>query len=302
MTTHARVLPNGWQVRSVDGGGVLVVPPQPDLDGVLTHPVGLRSAAVAREGEPVVEIVGSAQTVDSFDTVFVQSGGDFRRYAANPVFLRQHNAEELPLGTAVDWRTENIAVRVRGSRKRVDVPATIFSIRFDVADDPAKDDPWQSVARAYLERYRRGVIRGASIGFRVPIVDGKRSESVVFGHELSAEDRETWGISEMGAVFKRWELVELSAVSVPANEHALATGRSISCTRAEFDALRAEVESLRRQVADRSPSSDPATKPAERAAESAPAEEADPARASGDADEFGRLAAELAKIGRRRAQ
>lgn len=301
MTATPRVLPNGWQIRSVDGGGVLVVPPQPDLDGVLTHPVGLRAAARAKEGEPVVEIVGSAQTVDSFDTVFVQSGGDFRRYSANPVFLRQHDADELPLGTAVDWRTENIAVRVRGSRKRVEVPATVFSIRFDVADDPKNDDPWQSVSRAYLERYRRGVIRGASIGFRVPIVDGKRKDSVVFGHEMTEPERAEFGISEMGAVFKRWELVELSAVSVPANEHALATGRSISCTRQEFDALRAEIESLRRQVADRPPSSAAATKSNE-VAVTTPATEAAPTRASGDADEVGRLAAALSTIGRRRAQ
>ncbi len=232
----------------------------------------------ADPNEPVITIVGNAETADSFDTAFVQKGMDARRFRENPVFLRQHESWELPLGIAEKWWVETIKVRMRGQRKRVDRPATLFQIRFDVADDPEDDDEDQKLARRYLERYRRSMLRGASIRFSIP------PGGAEFADKLSDEEREYYGLSEFGVLFRKWELIELSAVTLPSNEHSLlvrsARGGS-PCTPAEFQRMRTELDALRHEVTElRSLARDDPESSAGESPESAPAEGPDPASAS----------------------
>lgn len=247
MAATARLLPAGWTTRALSTGATVPVPPRPDFTRPLEHVMTVRTfARAAKSGERAapafneIDLVGSAETVDSYDTVFIQSGMDDRRFGANPIFLRQHEGDELPLGTCVDWWNEEIEVRVRGQRKRVAVPATVFRVAFDFGEDPALDDDWQKVARAYHARYMRGVLRGASIRFMVP------PGGAEWGSDMTEEARAQYGISEWGIVFRKWELVELSAVTVPSNEHALA--RSASCNESEIARLAKAVEVLTRHV------------------------------------------------------
>jgi hypothetical protein len=249
MAATARLLPTGWTTRSA-GGVAVPVPPRLDLSLPLNRVVAVRARVPDRRAgdreapdptEPVIDLIGSAETADTYDTCFVQAGLDERRFRENPIFLRQHDSSELPIGRCEDWWREDIEVRIRGQRKRVTVPATVFRVRFDVADDPAQDDDWQKVARAYLERYRRGFLRGASIRFVVP------PGGAQYGDEMDETERARYGISEWGIVFRKWELMELSAVTLPSNEHALARSDG-SCIESDLTRLRSDVEALRRQV------------------------------------------------------
>lgn len=246
----ARLLPPGWTTRSVAGVSV-PVPPRLDLSAPLDRVVAVRARVPDRRAggreapgadEPVIDLIGSAETADSYDTCFVQAGMDDRRFRENPIFLRQHSSGELPIGRCEDWWREDIDVRVRGQRKRVTVAATVFRVRFDVADDPAQDDDWQRIARAYLDRYRRGFLRGASIRFSVP------AGGAHYGDDMEEAERAKYGISEWGIVFRKWELMELSAVTLPSNEHALARAAAGSCNESELLALRTDVDALRRQL------------------------------------------------------
>lgn len=247
MVAAARVLPQGWTTRTI-GGTELAIPPRADLSGTLEHvvPVRVLERGTRAEGRAAptfneLDLIGSVQTCDSYGTVFIQSGMDDRRFRENPVFLRAHEDRELPLGTCNDWWLDEIDVRVRGQRKRVSVPCTVFRVAFDFVEDQAANDDWQRVSRAYYDRFKRRVLRGASIRFMVP------PGGAEWGDEMDEAEREEFGISEWGIVFRKWELVELSAVSVPSNEHALARGAG-SCNETEFQRLRSEMEALRRQV------------------------------------------------------
>jgi len=247
MAAVARVLPKGWTTRSI-GGSELAIPPRADLTGTLEHVVSVRVLDRDRRAEgraaPAfneLDLIGSVETVDSYGTVFIQSGMDDRRFRENPVFLRAHRDDELPLGTCVDWWRDEVDVRVRGQRKRVAKPCTVFRVAFDFNEDATKDDDWQNVSRAYASRFERRVLRGASIRFMVP------PGGAEWGDEMDEAEREEFGISEWGIVFRKWELVELSAVSIPSNEHALARSAG-SCNESEFMRLRSDVDALRRQV------------------------------------------------------
>lgn len=245
--------PAGWEFRSIDGVRRLM-PKHDDLDGVQFRPVIQRAARAVEGADNAIEIIGSTEAVDSYGTVFIQRGMQDARFKMNPVFLRQHEANDLPLGLADSWRRETIKVRIRGQRNLREVDATFFRIIFDVADDPADDDPYQMLSRAYLDRYRRGTLRGASIGFQIPDM-----EWVSWGDEMSEEERGRWGLDEYGILFRKWELVELSAVSVPSNPYALA--RSLSCSTRDLEALTLRVNDLEARLATvaqaRTPDTDP---------------------------------------------
>lgn len=222
MTTATR-LPPGWELREVDGVGMLL-PERPSFEtlSALAVPMLVRAQppAEADPSEPVIDLIGSVQTVDEYETVFVQRGMDSSDFDANPVFLRQHAGDEPPLGLIEKHWATTIKARVRRDNKSVqeEVPATTFRVRFDVAEDEADDDAFQARNRAYLGLYRRRVMRAASIRF-API----RGE-VLFGDEMTEKERAKWGITEYGIVFRKWRLRELSAVVLPGNVNALMRG------------------------------------------------------------------------------
>ena len=66
----------------------------------------------------------------------------------------------------------------------------------------------QKVARAYLDSYRSGFLRGASIGFDIDW------DAIKFGSDMKEEERAEYGITERGLVFTKWSLGELSAAGL----------------------------------------------------------------------------------------
>lgn len=149
-----------------------------------------------------VDVVASTDSVDSYGEVLVQDW-DLSRYLKNPVVLWDHKAYELPIGYATNVRVEDGKLL-----------ATLNFV--DERANPLAERVWQGFVQKS--------IRAVSVGFQsqqgiTREVDG-RSVYVLSGNKL----------------------VELSAVSVGANEDAVTAAKSMTIIRALVGAGKAEGE------------------------------------------------------------
>jgi HK97 family phage prohead protease len=131
-----------------------------------------------------ITFVASDETPDRYGDVIRASGWKTKNYMKNPVFLWAHRSSEPPIGKTTKLVVEN------------EPPALVQTVEF--ADDP--------VADRVFRLYKGGFLKAVSVGFKPlewqPIED---DEGRITGHE-----------------FTKQELLELSAVPIPANPNALA--------------------------------------------------------------------------------
>lgn len=183
------------------------------------------------EAERTVEVVASTEAWDSYDTRLMTSGWDLQRYNNNAVVLACHD-------------TRNLEAIIGTAEARVEEGALLAKLRFLPYGVNGKAD-------LAFDLYRAGVLKGVSVGF-IP-------------HEYH-EDEIPEGQSragKRGLTFTRQELVEISAVPVPANPEALARAfdqyrnlvqQSSSTQPPEAitmpEAITAEVAALPRAIAD----------------------------------------------------
>ncbi len=138
--------------------------------------------AVAPNEDRPLTVVASDESADRLGDVVRADGWDLDAYKHNPVFLWAHDYTRTPIGRS-SW------VGVDGSKllATVEFAPTAFA---------------QEVELLYRQRFLRAV----SVGFRA------RAFSFRKGRDGSVD----------GVEYTRQELLELSAVPVPANPHALA--------------------------------------------------------------------------------
>jgi len=133
----------------------------------------------------VVRFVGTVATTDRTGDVIETAGWDLKNYAKNPVFLWDHNPSLPPIGKVL--KVEHKATEL------------IFDVEFATEDvNPFADRIFKS--------YTQGFLSAVSVGF-IP----KKVELI-----KSAKGDVT------GFRVKEQELLELSAVSIPAHQDALA--------------------------------------------------------------------------------
>jgi len=128
------------------------------------------------------KVIASTGAVDRYNEIVVPEGGNFKNFLKDPVILWGHQYRELPIGMAEKVYVEDGKVIVEG----------IFA--------PADANP---EAEKVKKLYDGGFIRAVSIGF-MPF------EWEDFKDEGGYKRRYT-----------KWELLELSFVTVPANPEAL---------------------------------------------------------------------------------
>jgi HK97 family phage prohead protease len=121
------------------------------------------------------------ESPDRMGDVITASGWQLDNFKKNPVFMLSHDHSGLPIGTV-----PTIGVEAK---------QLISTVQFD------KGDP---EAMAVKGKYERGVMRAVSVGFRA----------------LDFEERAETG-KQRGILFKSAELLEISAVAVPAHPAAL---------------------------------------------------------------------------------
>ena len=140
------------------------------------------SRAIAPNEDRPLTVVASDESADRLGDVVRADGWDLDAYKHNPVFLWAHDYTRTPIGRS-SW------VGVDGSKllATVEFAPTAF-------------------AREVELLYRQRFLRAVSVGFRA------RAFSFRKGRDGTVD----------GVEYTKQELLELSAVPVPANPHALA--------------------------------------------------------------------------------
>jgi len=139
-------------------------------------------------GDDEIEVVMSTAVLARDGHILVPGGCRLDNYRANPIVLWSHNPD-LPIGNAPDIEVEADKIRAR--------------IRFAPLGISAKADEVRGLMKS-------GVVRAVSVGFNP--IDGEALNP--------AKPRG-------GQRFTEWELLELSAVSVPSDPDALVTARAL---------------------------------------------------------------------------
>lgn len=177
---------------------------------------GLAVTARADENSPVIEFTASDDTLDRYDEVIEAKGWDLTNYKRNPVFQNSHK-----YGDIVFTLGKSLVTEVRGN-------ALVQRIEFAVDINP--------VARLAYDLYKGGFLNAVSVGF-IPL-----------------EWQDGGGANQFARKFIKQELLELSAVSIPANPNALQNAvrsgavdrsdlRDLSDFLKQFCSTKAEAES-----------------------------------------------------------
>ena len=141
-------------------------------------------------GERTVRFTISKEVVDRDGDILRASGVDFTNYLKNPVFLGFHNSRDFPLGKVVKFWVEGDSVKA--------------DVYFPKIEELSSDINNVSEKARLIDFcyccYKTGMLNAVSVGF-IPI---------------------EWIETDNGYDILKWELLEFSAVAVPANQDAIA--------------------------------------------------------------------------------
>lgn len=143
------------------------------------------------DDERTVTAVISTSAVDREKEVLLPKGADFEQYLKNPVVLWAHDYRDTPIGKAL-W--------IKSARK-----AITAKVRF--AETEKADEIYHLFKGKFLNAF--------SVGF-LPAEDGSHPPT-----PDEVKKNPEW--AEAKRIYDKWELLEFSAVPVPANPEALVT-------------------------------------------------------------------------------
>ncbi len=149
------------------------------------------------EGERSVVAKINTAAKDRDGEVVLPVGCDAKDFEMNPVVFLQHNYWTLPVGKCVALKRDAEAV----------IAKTIF------ADKP-KDHAGEWVPDTLLSLYQQGVMNAFSIGF-----------NITEERQPTKKDMETYG-GDVRRVISKWQMLEYSCVTLPANQEAVAVAVS----------------------------------------------------------------------------
>lgn len=141
-------------------------------------------------GERSVLFTISKEVVDRDGDILRASGVDFSNYMKNPVFLSFHNSREFPLGKVTKFWVEGNEVKA----------VVYFPTLEELSTDPNNASEKAKLVDFTYHCYKTGMLNAVSVGF-IPI---------------------EWIETDNGYDILKWELLEFSAVAVPANQDAIA--------------------------------------------------------------------------------
>ena len=141
-------------------------------------------------GERRVLFTISAEVQDRDGDILRAEGVDLTNYEKNKVFLGFHNSRDFPLG-----KTEKVWVEPKKVKAIVYFP-TIE----ELSTDPAQASEKAKLVDFCFHCYKTGMLNAVSVGF-IPL---------------------EWTETKDGYDITKWELLEFSAVAVPANQDAIA--------------------------------------------------------------------------------
>jgi len=132
----------------------------------------------------------SKEVVDRDGDILRASGCDLTNYLKNKVFLGFHNSRDFPLG-----KTEDIWIEADRVKAIVYFPTVE-----ELSTNPEQASEKAKLTDFCYHCYKTGMLNAVSVGF-IPL---------------------EWVETENGFDILKWELLEFSAVAVPANQDAIA--------------------------------------------------------------------------------
>lgn len=140
--------------------------------------------------ERTVQFTISKEVEDRDGDILRASGCDFTNYMKNPVFCAFHNTREFPLGKVTKFWVEGKSVK-----------ATVyFPTLKELSSDENNASEKAKLVDFCYHCYKTGMLNAVSVGF-IPL---------------------EWTETKNGFDVTKWELLEFSAVAVPANQDAIA--------------------------------------------------------------------------------
>lgn len=159
-------------------------------------------------GERVLEFIASTENVDRMGDIIRSKGWLLKPFKKNPVFMWAHNYDQPPIGRALKVWVDK------------DTKQLIQQIEFADAETYAFAD-------TIYKLYKGGFLHAISVGF-IPL-------------DWEGKDEDNPDPKWEGNVFTKQELLESSAVPVPANANALVNAREQGLiTVKEFEAVTKE--------------------------------------------------------------
>ena len=146
--------------------------------------------AIDEIGERTVRFTISKTVEDRDGDVIHADGVDFTNYMKNPVFCSFHNTREFPLGKVTKFWVE-------GDEVKADV---YFPTLEELSTNPEQASEKAKLVDFTYHCYKTGMLNAVSVGF-IPL---------------------EWTENQRGYDITKWELLEFSAVAVPANQDAIA--------------------------------------------------------------------------------
>ena len=141
-------------------------------------------------GDRSVQFTISKEVEDRDGDILRASGVDFTNYMKNPVFLSFHNSREFPLGKVTKFWVEGNSVKA----------IVYFPTIEELSTNPEQASEKAKLVDFTYHCYKTGMLNAVSVGF-IPL---------------------EWVETEKGFDIMKWELLEFSAVAVPANQDAIA--------------------------------------------------------------------------------
>lgn len=163
------------------------------------------------DSERTITAVISTNAVDRDGEVLMPKGADFEKYLKNPVVLWAHQHTDTPIGRSM-W--------IKRGRDRI-------TAKVKVATTPKADEIYQL--------FKGGFLNAFSVGFVPNNWREPKADEIKQHPEWSATKR----------VCDSWELLEFSAVPVPANPEALAVAvktKAVNLSKETQDELGIEDE------------------------------------------------------------
>lgn len=142
-------------------------------------------------GERSVQFTISKTVLDRDGDMLIAEGVDFTNYMKNPVFLSFHNSREFPLGKVTKFWVDGDSVKA----------IVYFPNIEELASKPEYASEKAKLVDFTYHCYKMGMLNAVSVGF-IPIEYTENKNG--------------------GYVITKWELLEFSAVAVPANQDAIA--------------------------------------------------------------------------------
>lgn len=175
----------------------------------------------ADEDNRTTVTINTAQE-DRHGTIIEPKGAQLDDYKRNPVVLINHDYSLLAGVSTVSKREGKVEANMRDED-------------WDLDDE--RIAPWQ-------RKVRKGLMKGASIGFR----------ALEVVKELIDEEGDPWAWDNLRYIIRKWTLLEWSYVSVPSNPGAVVTARQLhtpTTTTFDLHGLELRLATIETKLGDR---------------------------------------------------